>query len=89
MRGLKVNKEKKTKGFFSSSGTGVLTDLVPFSQYKMYMVVANSRYEGPPSNTAEFKTKEGGMELKVESLCVCVLVFISTHRYSVGVSNHN
>ncbi|XP_031424041.1 neurofascin homolog (chicken) a isoform X17 [Clupea harengus] len=59
VRGLKVNKEKKTKGFFSSSGTGVLTDLVPFSQYKMYMVVANSRYEGPPSNTAEFKTKEG------------------------------
>ena len=85
MRGLKVNKEKKTKGFFSSSGTGVLTDLVPFSQYKMYMVVANSRYEGPPSNTAEFKTKEGGMELKVESLCVCVYCFLFPHTDTVWV----
>ncbi|XP_048110074.1 neurofascin homolog (chicken) a isoform X12 [Alosa alosa] len=59
VKGLKVNKDKKTKGFFSSSGTGILTDLVPFSLYKMYMVVANSRYEGPPSNTVEFKTRQG------------------------------
>ncbi|KAL2090878.1 hypothetical protein ACEWY4_013141 [Coilia grayii] len=59
VKGLKVNKEQKTKGFFSSSGTGILTDLVPYSHYKMYMVVANSRYEGPHSNTVEFKTKEG------------------------------
>lgn len=62
--GLVVNKEKKTKGFYSTSEepSGILSDLVPFSQYKMFMVVANSRFEGPPSNTVEFTTKEGGEE---------------------------
>lgn len=59
--GLVVSTEKKTKGFFSTIAepSGVLTDLVPFSQYKMYMVVANSHYEGPLSNTVSFNTKEG------------------------------
>lgn len=26
----------------------------------MFMVVANNRFEGPPSNTVEFTTKMGG-----------------------------
>ncbi|XP_063071451.1 neurofascin homolog (chicken) a [Engraulis encrasicolus] len=59
VKGLKVKREKQAKGFFSSSGTGILTNLVPYSHYTMHMVVANSRYEGPPSNIVEFKTKEG------------------------------
>uniref|UniRef100_A0A674NZE5 Neurofascin homolog (chicken) a n=1 Tax=Takifugu rubripes TaxID=31033 RepID=A0A674NZE5_TAKRU len=33
--------------------------LVPGLEYKMFMVVANTRYEGPASNTVEFTTKEG------------------------------
>ncbi|XP_056251986.1 neurofascin homolog (chicken) a isoform X9 [Seriola aureovittata] len=59
--GLVVSKEKKTKGFYSTLAepSGILSDLVPFSKYKMFMVVANSRFEGPPSNTVEFTTKEG------------------------------
>ncbi|XP_062843146.1 neurofascin homolog (chicken) a isoform X13 [Trichomycterus rosablanca] len=59
--GIKVNKEKQTKSFFSdvAQNTGLLTDLVPYSKYKMYMVVANNKYEGPHSNIAEFQTKEG------------------------------
>ncbi|XP_067359893.1 neurofascin homolog (chicken) a isoform X5 [Channa argus] len=59
--GLVVSKEKKTRGFYSTSAepSGILTDLVPYSKYKMFMVVANSRFEGPPSNTMEFTTKEG------------------------------
>uniref|UniRef100_A0A672YE28 Neurofascin homolog (chicken) a n=1 Tax=Sphaeramia orbicularis TaxID=375764 RepID=A0A672YE28_9TELE len=59
--GLTFTKERKTKGFFSTAAdpTGILSDLVPFSQYKMFMVVANSRYESPPSNTVAFSTKEG------------------------------
>ncbi|XP_041638598.1 neurofascin homolog (chicken) a isoform X2 [Cheilinus undulatus] len=59
--GLVVSKEKKTKGFYTTAAepSGILSDLVPFSQYKMFMVVANSRFEGPPSNTVEFTTKEG------------------------------
>ncbi|KAM6928306.1 neurofascin homolog (chicken) a [Xenentodon cancila] len=59
--GLLVSKEKKTRGFYTTVAepTGILTNLVPFSTYKMFMVVANSRFEGPPSNKVEFSTKEG------------------------------
>ncbi|KAJ7999513.1 hypothetical protein DPEC_G00195210 [Dallia pectoralis] len=61
VKGVRVNKEKKTKGFYSTVArpTGLLTDLHPYSHYRMYMVVANSHYEGPPSNHVEFNTKEG------------------------------
>ncbi|KAM4626044.1 neurofascin homolog (chicken) a [Polymixia lowei] len=61
VKSLRVSKEKKTKGFYSTVAqpAGILSDLVPYSQYKMFMVVANSRYESPPSNTVEFHTKEG------------------------------
>ncbi|XP_078105468.1 neurofascin homolog (chicken) a isoform X2 [Sander vitreus] len=58
---LVVNKEKKTKGFYSimAEPSGILGDLVPYSKYKMFMVVANNLYEGPRSNTVEITTKEG------------------------------
>ncbi|XP_029007763.1 neurofascin homolog (chicken) a isoform X21 [Betta splendens] len=58
---LVVSKENKIKGFYSTVAepSGILSDLVPYSKYKMFMVVANSRFEGPPSNTVEFTTKEG------------------------------
>ncbi|KAI1890658.1 hypothetical protein AGOR_G00155920 [Albula goreensis] len=61
VKGLRVKQEKNTKGFSSTSPdpTGILTGLIPYSSYKMYMVVANNRYEGPRSNTVEFQTKEG------------------------------
>ncbi|XP_047665279.1 neurofascin homolog (chicken) a isoform X17 [Tachysurus fulvidraco] len=61
VKDLKVNKDKKTKGFFSdvSQSSGVLEDLVPYSKYKMYITVANNKFEGPHSNTVEFHTKEG------------------------------
>ncbi|XP_048878430.1 neurofascin homolog (chicken) a isoform X15 [Brienomyrus brachyistius] len=61
LKGLHVTKEKKTKGFKNSSPqpSGILKGLVPYSNYKMYMVVANGQYEGPHSNTVEFATKEG------------------------------
>ncbi|KAM9365625.1 neurofascin homolog (chicken) a [Pholidichthys leucotaenia] len=59
--GLVGSKEKKTKGFYSTTTepSGILSDLVPYSKYKMYMVVANNHLESPPSNTVDFTTKEG------------------------------
>uniref|UniRef100_A0A8C5BL72 Neurofascin homolog (chicken) a n=1 Tax=Gadus morhua TaxID=8049 RepID=A0A8C5BL72_GADMO len=39
--------------------SAVLGGLVPFSHYRMLMVVANRGHEGPPSNTVEVRTKEG------------------------------
>lgn len=63
IKGLKVNKTKLHKGFYTTAEepSGILTELYPYSKYKMYMVVANKEYEGPQSNTVEFQTKEGGM----------------------------
>ncbi|XP_035007830.1 neurofascin homolog (chicken) a isoform X7 [Hippoglossus stenolepis] len=59
--GLMVSKENKTKGIYSTTSepSGILSDLVPYSKYKMFIVVANRHFEGPPSNTVEFSTKEG------------------------------
>ncbi|KAM6980110.1 neurofascin homolog (chicken) a [Aplochiton taeniatus] len=61
VKDLRVSKEKKARGFYSTveQPSGILTDLVPYSHYKMFMVVANSVHEGPASNTVEFHTKEG------------------------------
>ncbi|XP_058647116.1 neurofascin homolog (chicken) a isoform X15 [Onychostoma macrolepis] len=61
IKGLKVNKTKLHKGFFTTAEqpSGILTELFPYSKYKMYMVVANREYEGPQSNPVEFYTKEG------------------------------
>jgi len=60
--GLIVSKEKKTKGFYTTvtEPSGILSDLVPYSKYQMYMVVANNRFESQQSNMVEFTTKEGG-----------------------------
>lgn len=70
-----VSKEKKTKGFYSTVAepSGILSDLVPYSKYKMFMVVANSRFEGPPSNTVDFTTKEGGEE-RIYSFFALIIV---------------
>ncbi|XP_043977383.1 neurofascin homolog (chicken) a isoform X16 [Gambusia affinis] len=59
--GLMVTTEKKTTGFYTTvpEPSGILKDLVPYSKYKMFMVVANSRFESLPSNNVEFTTAEG------------------------------
>ncbi|KAI1892457.1 hypothetical protein AGOR_G00133560 [Albula goreensis] len=58
---LSIRRDRKSRAFqaISPRPWGVLTGLMPYSNYKMYMVVANNRYEGPPSSTIEFQTKEG------------------------------
>uniref|UniRef100_A0A674CJW2 Neural cell adhesion molecule L1 n=1 Tax=Salmo trutta TaxID=8032 RepID=A0A674CJW2_SALTR len=61
LRWLSVSRAVKSKAFPASGPrlSGVLPGLIPYSNYKMYIVVANNRYEGPPSNTIEFSTPEG------------------------------
>ncbi|KAM4581682.1 neurofascin homolog (chicken) a isoform 4-T4 [Fundulus diaphanus] len=58
--GLVVSKEKKTTGFYTTvpEPSGILKDLVPYSRYQMFMVVANNRFESPPSNNVIFTTEE-------------------------------
>ncbi|KAF7696031.1 neurofascin isoform X1 [Silurus meridionalis] len=51
----------KSKSFKANGPrlTGTLSGLIPYSNYKIYIVVANNRFEGPPSNRIEFQTLEG------------------------------
>lgn len=56
-----VNRAMKSKSFPDDvpEPSGIVTNLIPYSNYKMYIVVANNRYEGPPSNNIHFSTPEG------------------------------
>ncbi|XP_028848889.1 LOW QUALITY PROTEIN: neurofascin [Denticeps clupeoides] len=58
---LSVSRRSKSKGFAATGPrlSGELTGLIPYSNYKMYIVVANNRYEGPTSSTIAFQTPEG------------------------------
>lgn len=60
-----VSRRIKTKSFKANGPrlSGTLSGLVPYSNYRIYIVVANNRFEGPPSHTIEFQTPEGGMKL--------------------------
>lgn len=62
LRWLRVNRGMKSQVFPNNDPepSAVITDLFPYSNYKMYIVVANNRYEGPPSNSIHFSTPEGG-----------------------------
>ncbi|XP_061759174.1 neurofascin-like [Nerophis ophidion] len=61
LRWLRVNRAMISKVFTDTGPEplGILTELIPYSNYNMYIVVTNSRYEGPPSNTLQFSTPEG------------------------------
>ncbi|KAK5863915.1 hypothetical protein PBY51_000902 [Eleginops maclovinus] len=61
LRWLRVNRAMKSRSFLADDPepSGVLTGLIPYSNYKLYIVVANNRYEGPPSNNIHFSTPEG------------------------------
>ncbi|XP_062315373.1 neurofascin isoform X1 [Osmerus eperlanus] len=61
LRWLSVSRAMKSKTFpvGDQEYSGILSDLFAYSNYKMYIVVANNRYEGPPSNTIQFSTPEG------------------------------
>ncbi|XP_039507868.1 neurofascin isoform X2 [Pimephales promelas] len=56
-----VSRRIKTKSFKANGPrlSGTLSGLIPYSNYRMYIVVANNRFEGPPSHTIEFQTPEG------------------------------
>lgn len=66
LRWLWVNRGVKSKVFPDNDPepSGIVTGIIPYSNYKMYIVVANSRYEGPPSNHIHFSTPEGGENSK-------------------------
>lgn len=65
LRWLRVSRAMKSQAFPNNDPepSGVVTGLFPYSNYMMYIVVANNRYEGPPSNNIPFSTPEGGKRI--------------------------
>ncbi|KAG2468074.1 NRCAM protein, partial [Polypterus senegalus] len=61
LKGLSVSREKKYQSFSTTSSKpqGTLKDLIPYSNYKLYMVVVNGKGEGPSSTTHDLQTSEG------------------------------
>lgn len=87
LRRLWVNRAMQSRAFPNNDPepSGIVTGLFPYSNYRMYIVVANNRYEGPPSNYIHFSTPEGGKKFpseEQEKMCVFyqgnhMLMFIS------------
>lgn len=91
LRWLRVNRAMKSKAFPNNDPepSGVVTGLIPYSNYKMYIVVANNRYEGPASNNIHFSTPEGGKNLSSEeqqNICVLYQTRASQLRLTCVVS---
>ncbi|KAG7266805.1 hypothetical protein CRUP_033315 [Coryphaenoides rupestris] len=61
LKWLSVSRAMKSKAIptVDPDYSGVLDGLFPYSNYKMHIVVANNRFDGPPSNTIQFSTPEG------------------------------
>uniref|UniRef100_A0A803TVA4 Neurofascin n=1 Tax=Anolis carolinensis TaxID=28377 RepID=A0A803TVA4_ANOCA len=59
LKNLWVSKKKQSMSFSGDRTRGIVSRLFPYSNYKLEMVVANGRGDGPRSDTLEFTTPEG------------------------------
>lgn len=60
LKNLWVSKKKQSMGFIGDRTRGIVSQLFPYSNYKLEMVVVNGRGDGPRSEILEFTTPEGG-----------------------------
>ncbi|XP_039197052.1 neurofascin isoform X10 [Crotalus tigris] len=59
LKNLWVSKKKQSMGFIGERTRGIVSQLFPYSNYKLEMVVVNGRGDGPRSEILEFTTPEG------------------------------
>ncbi|XP_061488176.1 neurofascin isoform X2 [Rhineura floridana] len=59
LKNLWVSKKKQSMGFPGDRTRGIVSQLFPYSNYKLEMVVVNGRGDGPRSEILEFTTPEG------------------------------
>nr|XP_014340103.1 PREDICTED: neurofascin isoform X1 [Latimeria chalumnae] len=59
LKNLWVSSSRRHVSFTSSRPRGIVSRLVPYSNYKLQMVVVNGRGEGPRSEIKELTTPEG------------------------------
>ncbi|XP_075052192.1 neurofascin isoform X3 [Mixophyes fleayi] len=59
LKGLWVSRKKQQQSFIGDRVRGVVSFLIPYSNYKLYLVAVNGRGDGPKSDIKEFTTPEG------------------------------
>ncbi|XP_073523124.1 neurofascin isoform X10 [Phyllobates terribilis] len=59
LRGVWVSRKKLQQSFIGDRVRGIVSFLIPYSNYKLYMVAVNGRGDGPKSDIKEFTTPEG------------------------------
>ncbi|XP_068125705.1 neurofascin isoform X11 [Hyperolius riggenbachi] len=59
LKGVWVSRKKLQQSFIGDRVRGVVSFLIPYSNYKLYMVAVNGRGDGPKSEMKEFSTPEG------------------------------
>ncbi|XP_071993638.1 neurofascin isoform X4 [Engystomops pustulosus] len=59
LRGIWVSRKKLQQSFIGDRVRGIVSFLIPYSNYKIYMVAVNGRGDGPKSDIKEFTTPEG------------------------------
>ncbi|XP_073443284.1 neurofascin isoform X5 [Dendrobates tinctorius] len=59
LKGIWVSRKKLQQSFIGDRVRGIVSFLIPYSNYKLYMVAVNGRGDGPKSDIKEFTTPEG------------------------------
>nr|XP_033773477.1 neurofascin isoform X2 [Geotrypetes seraphini] len=59
LKNLWVSRKRQHVGFVGDRTRGVVSQLLPYSNYKLQMVVVNGRGDGPRSETKDFTLPEG------------------------------
>ncbi|XP_077151192.1 neurofascin isoform X6 [Ranitomeya variabilis] len=59
LKGIWVSRKKLQQSFTGDRVRGIVSFLIPYSNYKLYMVAVNGRGDGPKSDIKEFTTPEG------------------------------
>lgn len=72
LRGHWVSRKKLQQSFIGDRVRGIVSFLIPYSNYKLYMVAVNGRGDGPKSDIKEFTTPEGGKFFHI----ICSIIFL-------------
>ncbi|KAM8977242.1 neurofascin [Pelodytes ibericus] len=59
LKGHWASRKKQQQSFIGDRVRGIVSLLIPYSNYKLYMVAVNGRGDGPKSDVKEFITPEG------------------------------
>ncbi|XP_075191790.1 neurofascin isoform X12 [Anomaloglossus baeobatrachus] len=59
LKGIWASRKKLQQSFIGDRVRGIVSFLIPYSNYKLYMVAVNGRGDSPKSDIKEFTTPEG------------------------------